>query len=207
VDAIDISGDVALVAITLLTINILLGMLMSVKYNPVRRWPHRRVNTLKLHNWTGYLALAASALHPSIILFSSTAHFRVMDVLFPLNAPKQPWINMLGAGALYLLAFTVVTSYYRFEIGRRWWKRMHYATYALFVLFAFHAIFTDPTLKDAPLDPLDAEKVYIEFCIVLVLIATALRVRWSLRQPPPRHHRPKSAESGRRSRRREKAWL
>src|SRR6185312_9954671 len=55
VDAIDISGDVAIVAITLLTVNILLGMLMSIKYNPVRSWPHRRVNTLKLHNWTGYL--------------------------------------------------------------------------------------------------------------------------------------------------------
>ena len=61
-DAIDISGDVALVAITLLTINILIGLLMSVKYNPKRNWPHRHVNTLKLHNWTGYLALVVSAL-------------------------------------------------------------------------------------------------------------------------------------------------
>ncbi|MFI5239815.1 MAG: ferric reductase-like transmembrane domain-containing protein [Gemmatimonadales bacterium] len=190
-DAIDISGDIALVAITLLTANILLGLLMSTKYNPVRRWPHRRVNTLKLHNWTGYAALAVSMLHPAVILLSSTAHFHVIDIIFPINAPKQPWINMLGAGALYLLAFTVVTSYFRFEIGRTWWKPIHYATYALFVLFAFHAIFTDPTLKDAPLDPFDAEKVYIELLILVVVVATALRIRWALRQPPPRHHRPK----------------
>ncbi|HEY5085990.1 MAG TPA: ferric reductase-like transmembrane domain-containing protein [Gemmatimonadaceae bacterium] len=197
-DAIDISGDVGLVAITLLTVNILLGLLMSTKYNPVRRWPHRRVNTLKLHNWTGYLALAASALHPSIILLSSTAHFRVLDILFPINAPKQPWINTLGAAALYVLAFTVVTSYFRFEIGRKWWKPMHYATYALFVLFAFHALLTDPNLKDAPLDPLDAEKVYVELCILVVVVATALRVRWGMKQPPPRHHRPKPARHTRR---------
>lgn len=197
-DAIDISGDVAIVAITLLTINILLGMLMSVKYNPAREWPHRRVNTLKLHNWTGYLALAASAIHPSIILLSSTAKFRVVDILFPINAPKQPWVNMLGAGALYLLIFVVLTSYFRFDIGRRWWKRMHYVTYALFVLYAFHAILTDPTLKDAPLDPLDAEKVYVELCVLVVVAATALRVRFALRQPAPRVHRPKQRRPARR---------
>lgn len=201
-DAIDISGDIALVAITLLTLNILLGLLMSTKYNPVRRWPYRRINTLKLHNWTGYAALVVSALHPAVILLSSTVHFRVVDILFPINAPKQPWINMLGAGALYLLVFTVVTSYFRFEIGRKWWKPMHYVTYALFVLFAIHAVFTDPTLKDAPLDPFDAEKVYIELLILLVIAATTLRVRWGMKQPPPRHHRPKAQ---RRPRRRTKA--
>jgi methionine sulfoxide reductase heme-binding subunit len=191
VDAIDISGDVALVAITLLTLNVLLGLLMSTKYNPVRRWPHRRINTLRLHNWTGYLALAASVIHPSIVLLSSTVNFRVVDIVFPVNAPKQPWINTLGAIALYLLVFTVVTSYFRFEIGRRWWKPMHYATYALFVFYAFHALLTDPTLKDAPLDPLDAEKVYVELCILVVVVATGFRVRWAMKQPPPRQHRPK----------------
>ena len=196
-DAIDISGDVAIVAITLLTINILLGMLMSIKYNPVREWPHRHVNTLKLHNWTGYLALAASAIHPLIILLSSTAKFHFVDIVFPINAPKQPWINMLGAGALYLLAFVVITSYFRFDIGRLWWKRMHYVTYALFVLYAFHAILTDPTLKDAPLDPLDAEKVYVELCVLVVVVATVMRARFALRQPAPRAHRPKQRRPAR----------
>jgi predicted ferric reductase len=198
VDAIDISGDVAIVAITLLTVNILLGLLMSTKYNPVREWPHRHVNTLKLHNWTGYLALAASLIHPLLILASSTAHFHLIDIFYPVNAPKQPWINVLGACALYLLTFTVVTSYFRFEIGRKWWKRMHYVNYALFVVFAFHAVLTDPTLKDAPLDPLDAEKFYVELCVVLVIVATTLRVRWGMKQPPPRHHRPKQPRPRRR---------
>jgi sulfoxide reductase heme-binding subunit YedZ len=198
VDAIDISGDIAIIAITLLTLNILLGLLMSTKYNPVREWPHRKVNTLKLHNWTGYAALVASLLHPSVILLSHTVHFRLVDILFPINAPKQPWINMLGAAALYILVFTIVTSYFRFEIGRKWWKPMHYATYAMFALFAIHAVLTDPTLKDAPLDPLDAEKVYVELCILVVLVAIAYRVRWSKRQPPPRHHRPKPSRSTRR---------
>lgn len=196
--AIDLSSYFGLGALTLLTLNVLLGLLLSTKYNPVRSWPHRRINTLKLHNWTGYLALALAVVHPILILFSSTAHFGIVDILYPVNAPKQPWINTVGALALYLLTFTVVTSYFRFEIGRKLWKPLHFATYGLFVLYAIHALFTDPNLKDAPLDPLDAEKVFVELCIVVVLTAIAFRVRWQLRQPPSRQHIPKQHRPRRR---------
>ncbi len=36
--AIELSSYAGLTAMTLLTFNILIGLLMSVKYNPVRRW-------------------------------------------------------------------------------------------------------------------------------------------------------------------------
>ncbi|MGI9090235.1 MAG: ferric reductase-like transmembrane domain-containing protein [Gemmatimonadaceae bacterium] len=189
--AIELSSYFGLGAISLLTLNILIGILLSTKYNPVRRWPHRRINTLKLHNWTGYAALAFSLVHPVLILFSSTAHFHWIDIVYPLNAPKQPYINTLGALALYLLIVTVVTSYFRLEIGRKVWKRLHFATYALFALYAVHALLTDPNLRDAPLDPFDAEKVYVELCIVAVIVAIWFRIRWQLLQPPARTHRPK----------------
>jgi predicted ferric reductase len=174
--AIDLSSDFGLAAITLLTVNILIGLLLSTKYNPVRNWPHRRVNTVKLHTWTGYAALAMSLVHPVLILFSSTAHFRLLDIIYPLNAPKQPYINSLGALALSLLIVIVATSYFRFEIGRRIWKPLHFATYGLFVVYAAHALLTDPNLKDAPLDPLDAEKVFVELCILLVVIGIVLEL-------------------------------
>lgn len=189
--AIDLSSYFGLGAITLLTLNILVGLLLSTKYNAVRNWPHRRINTLEIHNWTGYAALAASLVHPVVILFSSTAHFHVVDIVYPLHAPKQPYINSLGALALYVLIATVVTSVFRFEIGRRIWKPLHFANYGLFALYAVHAVLTDPNLKDAPLDPLDGEKVYVELCILFVLVGIAFRVRWQRRQPAPRQHRPK----------------
>jgi predicted ferric reductase len=192
VDAIDISSDVGLVALTLLTANLLLGLLLSTKYNPVRRWPHRRINTVKIHNWTGYLALAVAALHPILILFSATAGFGVVDLLYPLGAPKQPFVNTLGALGLYALVFIVVTSYFRFEIGRRRWKFLHFTAYGLALLVLIHGILTDPKLKDSPLDPLDGEKVYVELCALLVLVAVALRIRWHFRQGPPRVHRPRA---------------
>src|SRR6476620_4173380 len=101
--AIDLSNYAGLIALGLLTLNILLGLLIATKYNPVRRWPHRRINTVRLHNWTGYVALALALVHPVLILFSATAKFGLVDLLWPLGAPKQPLVNTFGAIALYLL--------------------------------------------------------------------------------------------------------
>ncbi len=37
--AVDVSGTIALGAVELLTANLLLGLLLSVGYNPTRQWP------------------------------------------------------------------------------------------------------------------------------------------------------------------------
>jgi DMSO/TMAO reductase YedYZ heme-binding membrane subunit len=190
----DLSNFAGLGAIGLLTLNILLGLLLSVKYNPVRRWPHRRVNTVRVHNWTGYTALAISFLHPVILLFVTSAKFGVVDLLWPLGAPKQPYVNTLGAIAFWLLVFVVTTSILwqeRRALSRRLWKRLHLTTYAMFPLYAVHAILTDPALKDQPIDPFDGEKVFVELCVLGVAVAIGFRIRYQLRQPPARVHRPK----------------
>lgn len=190
--ALDLSNYAGLVAIGLLTANILLGLLLSVKYNPVRRWPHRRVNTVGLHNWTGYTALAVSAIHPIVLLWSATANFGVTDLLWPPGAPKQPVVNSFGALAFWLLLFVVTTSVLwqeRKALSRRVWKRFHFATYAMFPLYAVHAILTDPALKDRSIDPFDAEKVFVEICVLVVAVAIGFRIRHQRQQPPPRLHR------------------
>jgi predicted ferric reductase len=178
--ALDLSSDVGLAALYLLTVNLLLGLLLSVRYSPWRQWPHRRVNYFVWHNWSGYIALALCVLHPILILPSSTAHFSWMDLVYPLGAPKQPWINTLGAAGLYLLALVVVTSYYRREIGRAPWKIIHYLAYGVALLSYVHGILTDPTLTDKAVDLLDGEKVSVELCLLLALAATAVRMhgRW-----------------------------
>ena len=188
-DPIELSNYAGLAAIGLLTANILIGLLLAIKYNAVRRWPHRRINTVQIHNLTGYAALAAALVHPALLLLPSRVAFTVVDLLLPINAPKQPLVNTAGAAATYLLLLVVATSYARFRIGRRWWKRIHFTTYALFPLYAVHSMLTDPTLGDHPIDWLDGEKVYVELCVLAVIVAIGLRVRWQRRQPAPRVHR------------------
>ena len=180
-DPIELSNYAGLVAIGLLTANILIGLLLARHFNPVRNWPHRRIDTVRIHNITGWTALAVSLIHPALLLLPSRVQFAVVDLFYPVNAPKQPWINTLGAIAVYLLVIVLMTSYFRFDIGRHWWKRLHFTTYALFPLYAIHSIFTDPALRDRSIDYLDGEKVYIELCVLLVVAAIAARWKWTRR--------------------------
>src|SRR5512143_1507540 len=89
----DLTTYLGLAAVYLLAVNVLLGLLMGARYNPWKRWPHRRINLLKLHNWTAYVALALSALHPIPLLFIDKPRFAIADILYPVSSPEQPVIN------------------------------------------------------------------------------------------------------------------
>jgi predicted ferric reductase len=184
-NAIDVSSYAGLLAMGMLTLNILLGLLLSTRYNPMKQWPHRKIKIFAIHNWNGYLALCVAILHPTILLFADLkVRFRIVDILYPVHSPVQPFYNNLGAIALYLLTFVVVTSYFRPQLGNRRWKKLHFTTYALAVFFYSHAILTNPDLKNAPLDPFDGEKILIEGCLLVVIGATIWRIRTGSKPVP-----------------------
>jgi predicted ferric reductase len=180
--AVDLSSDAGLVAMVLLTVNILLGLILSARYNPVRNWPHRRLPIFDIHNWTAYVALALVVLHPVLLLFSRSAAFRPIDVLWPVHSPKQTLYNCFGAAAFYCVVFVVVTSYLRFRLGSRLWKKLHYVSYAAAALLFVHGILIDPELKNHPPDPLDGEKILVEGCALLITLATIWRIRYQPRK-------------------------
>jgi predicted ferric reductase len=178
--AIDVSSVAGLIAVGILTAQILLGLLLSVGYNPIRRWPRvRGVKLFTFHNWLGYIGLAAALTHPLILLASPTAGFRLFDVFVPIWSPTQPVPNTLGAIAFYLVAFVVVTSYLRRLFGHHRWKQLHFTAYAAAGVFYLHGIWADPLLKNQPPDFVDAEKVYVEACAALVAGLTLWRFRYS----------------------------
>ncbi len=52
--AIDLGSYAGLVAVALASLNILVGLLISVRYSPVRYRPHRKhINLFAYHTWTG----------------------------------------------------------------------------------------------------------------------------------------------------------
>jgi predicted ferric reductase len=185
--AIDISSVLGLIAVGAFSVQILLGLLLSTGYNPVRRWPRRRLKLFTYHNWLGYIGLAVACLHPLTLLASSTAGFRLFDIVVPIWSPTQPLPNTLGAAALYLVAFVVLTSYFRQLFGHHNWKLLHYTAYAAAVVFFVHGVMADPNLQNRPIDWIDAEKVYVEGCAVAVAAATAWRFahRRSALRPAP----------------------
>jgi methionine sulfoxide reductase heme-binding subunit len=179
VTAVDISGTLALGAVGLLTANLLLGLLLSVGYNPTRQWPKQRIKLFTFHNWTGYIAFAAVVLHAGALLFSRDPRFTVIDLLVPLWSPVQPLSNTLGAIGFYLVLFVVATSLKRMRsaAGRHLWKRFHYTTYAAAAVFFLHGVIADPKLQARPVDLMDAEKLFVEGCAAAVAALVVWRIR------------------------------
>ena len=177
--ALDLSAYAGLAAVAAITLNMLLGSLMAFRYSPHRSWPHRRFNYFRLHNWTGYITLAVAILHPVILLFNRDPHFRVRDLLYPVHSPSQPLDNTIGALALYLLAFVVVTSYVRLRLGRHLWKSFHFSIYFAATALFWHSLFTDPSLKNAPVDWSDGGKLFVESCLLLIATIGLLRLRFA----------------------------
>lgn len=159
-----------------------MGLLISVRYSPWKYWPHHRFNIFLVHNRVGLAALFVSMLHPVILLFSTRAKFRWLDVVFPAWAPSQPAINLLGATALYLAGFVLVTSYFRLELGRKTWKSLHFTTYAVAGFAFLHGLLTDSQLNGAGFDPLDGEKLFVEGCLLVILAAALARLRHGMRK-------------------------
>jgi predicted ferric reductase len=179
--AIDISSVLGLTALGMFTAQILMGLLLSVGYNPIRHWPRLRCFKLfTFHNWLGYIGLATAFIHPLILLAAEMKgpSFTPFDIFVPIWSPVQPIPNTFGAIALYLIAFVVLTSHFRRIFGRHTWKRLHYTAYAAAAVFYFHGIAADPLLENRPPDYIDAEKVYVEGCALLVVAATIWRVRY-----------------------------
>ncbi|HEU5403005.1 MAG TPA: ferric reductase-like transmembrane domain-containing protein [Terriglobales bacterium] len=182
----DVCAYVGLVAVFLATANMLLGLLIAVRYSPVRLWPHRRFNIFALHNWTGYTLLAAVVIHPLILLFVNRNRFRLADILLPIHSPLQPFENTIGAIAAYILVVVLLTSFYRKQIGRARWKLFHFLVYVAAALVFVHSIFTDPNLSGKAIDYLDGGKVFVYICLAVIAAASLwawrFRVKKDLRE-------------------------
>lgn len=184
----DLCSYLGLGAVAAATINLWLGMLLSLRYSPTRLWPHRRINLFALHNWTAYLAIAFTLTHPAVLLFLHAPRFRAIDILFPIHSPLQPKLNLAGAATLYLLLLVLVSSLLRTRLGRPLWRSLHYLVFPAAALLFLHSILTDPNLKDGHPDLLDGGKVFVEAATLLSAIAIALRLRLrgqGLRPPKP----------------------
>jgi methionine sulfoxide reductase heme-binding subunit len=177
ITVLDLSAYVGLAAVGAITLNILLGLLMAFRYSPHRSWPHHRFNYFRFHNWTGYIALAVSILHPLILLFNKNPRFLILDLIYPVHSPAQPLDNTIGAITLYLLAFVVVTSYLRIRLGRHLWKSFHFSIYFAAAALFWHSLFTDPTLKNGPVAWFDGGKLFVESCLLLIVAISLLRLR------------------------------
>src|SRR5581483_5349273 len=126
-----------LVAWALLAATVVWGLLMTSKL--VRQWI-KNSWLLDLHRWLGGLALTFTGVHVLAILGDRSVHFGLASVLVPLAAHWHPVAVAWGVASLYLLAAVEITSLVRKQLGNRWWRRVHFLSFPLFVFSTVHGL-------------------------------------------------------------------
>ena len=130
-----------LVAFGLLTLSVWLGLAMSTRLatrlqKPLFGW-HQTLA------WTG---LSMLGLHAGALLVDPTIHFGLPSVLVPLASAWKPGAVAAGIVAGWLTAMLAVSFRLRRWIGQKGWRRLHYASFAAFLLALGHAL----TRRDRP---------------------------------------------------------
>ncbi|WP_288071149.1 ferric reductase-like transmembrane domain-containing protein [Hydrotalea sp.] len=186
---IDISGTIGLIATAVLTLNILLGMLLSSAYKKSVYWKCvpafiQKLNITDIHNYTAYLALLLVLVHIVLIPIDSASKFSWLQLLWSLNTQHQPYMALLGSLSFYALILVIITTQkiIKNKMRFRFWKNVHLISYGTALLFIIHGIWMDPELKDRPVDFLDAEKLLSEICGLVLIAASVIRFRYFIRK-------------------------
>lgn len=165
-ETIEISGVLGLIALGSLTANFLVGLLIWTKSKI--KLPNG-LTFLALHKFTGYTAAITILIHIVLIPLDPKSEFTWGDLALPLWTVHQPLANAFGAISFYLISVVIITSYYKSKMKYSTWRTVHFTSYFATIPLFLHSIITDPLLKDRPIDWIDAEKVFVELCAVVVL--------------------------------------
>ena len=126
-----------LTAYALLTASVLAGLVL--KSRPFGRALKASAVT-DLHRFLASLGLAALGLHGLALVLDRTLRMPLAGLLVPGASPYRPVSVGAGVVAAELTAAVVVSFSVRRRIGQRTWRRLHWATYLLFLLATAHGL-------------------------------------------------------------------
>jgi len=185
-ETIDIAGSIGLMAMILLTFNITIGIGISTAYKKTEFWQRlppkvKAIKLIEVHNYTAYIALILVLIHFLIIPLDPNSKFSYLDLIQPWKAPHQPLFVTFGLISFIALLIVMITTQkiIKKKIGVRTWKNIHVISYATGLLFIVHGLVMDPLLKDRPIDFIDPEKLLVEFCALILIIAFIYRYQFN----------------------------
>lgn len=126
-----------LVAWALVSASVLWGLALSTRALGKRPRP---AWLLDLHRYLGGLAVVFTGVHIAAIVSDSYVHFGVIEVLVPFASTWKPSAVALGIVSLYLLLAIELTSLLRKHLPRKAWRRVHFASFPLFVFTTLHLL-------------------------------------------------------------------
>ena len=138
-----LARSAGLVAFGLLTLSVWLGLAMSTRL----LGPRRQKSLFGLHRTIAWTGLSMLGLHIGAVLLDPVLHFGAAAALVPFAAPWKPGAVAAGVIAGWLSLMLAVSFRLRRWIGQRGWRRLHYASFAVFGLSLGHALFVGTDLK------------------------------------------------------------
>lgn len=93
-----------------------------------------------LHRFLGGLAVVFTGVHMIGLWADSYIEFGPSELLVPFASAWKPAAVALGVVAFYLLLAVEVTSLAMKRIPKRWWKGVHFSSYALYALATVHLL-------------------------------------------------------------------
>jgi DMSO/TMAO reductase YedYZ heme-binding membrane subunit/DNA-binding winged helix-turn-helix (wHTH) protein len=175
---ISMSRSSAMVGYVLLWMSMAFGLAITSKFT--RIWPGGPI-AVDLHQHLSVLGLIFSIFHVVILLGDPVLNFTIVKALVPFmpNGYRPMWMGNLGKAALYLMVIITLSHYVRARIGPRWWRRLHYASFATYLLTLLHAFFAGSDSAT-----LWAQALYIISTLSLIgLIIYRIRVTRKKREP------------------------
>jgi ferredoxin-NADP reductase len=129
----------ALIAWALMTFTVVWGILLSTRVM-------RRVDNpgwlRDLHSYLGGMTLIMVALHMVTLMWDEWLKFSLGEVLIPLATDFKALPVALGILAFYVLVAVQGSSLLLKRLPRKFWKGVHYASYATLILVSLHAGWT-----------------------------------------------------------------
>lgn len=161
-----------LVAWALLAAATLWGLALSTK-SPGRALGKNRPRPnwlLDMHRWLGGTALAFTGVHVIALLADQYTHFGLGAILVPFASSWHPVAVAWGVVGLYLLLAVELTSLARSRLSKKAWRRVHTASFVLFVTATVHGLSAGTDTKSA------AARIVVVAVSTVFVGLTAVRV-------------------------------
>jgi predicted ferric reductase len=126
-----------LTAYVLLTLSVLAGLV--VKSRPFGR-ALKTAAVVDVHRYFALLGLAMLALHGVALVLDQTVRMPLAALFVPFLSSYRPTAVAFGVLAAELAALITVSFSLRRWIGTRNWRRLHWATYLVFIMGTVHGL-------------------------------------------------------------------
>jgi predicted ferric reductase len=169
-----------IVAYVLLTFAVAAGISLAAKQK-LPGFP--RFAVTDVHRFLGILSGAFIAIHIAGLLADRFVPFTVLQVLVPGSAHYKPLATGLGTVAVELLLALGLTNRLQKRIGYKRWRKLHYASFAVWVLALGHGISAGSDRHALWLQAIYAGSVLLVGGLLSARLAQAKLPRWAVASP------------------------